>query len=212
MPVNRGFESVTKAKLTDKQEFFCREYLVDLNATQAAIRAGYVIDESPPKIKYYTYALICGLTNKVFYIGKGKGGRVFNHVKRRLKPNGNKSKNTVINSCLDSGKSVHHLILSTHSVERVAYATEEVLIDVIGFDNLTNISKAQMSEMVDNDKADLPSIYDFEIISDWAKSCLEIIRGKGGKIYFLGNHSDFTQINVMEVLQRASLNHERVEK
>tara|TARA_R110002020_G_scaffold10785_1_gene40906 strand:- start:2568 stop:2975 length:408 start_codon:yes stop_codon:yes gene_type:complete len=28
-------------KLTDKQEMFCREYLVDLNATQAAIRAGY---------------------------------------------------------------------------------------------------------------------------------------------------------------------------
>jgi len=28
-------------KLTPKQEMFCREYLVDLNATQAAIRAGY---------------------------------------------------------------------------------------------------------------------------------------------------------------------------
>ncbi|MCX8597670.1 MULTISPECIES: terminase small subunit [unclassified Gilliamella] len=28
-------------KLTDKQELFCREYLIDLNATQAAIRAGY---------------------------------------------------------------------------------------------------------------------------------------------------------------------------
>lgn len=28
-------------KLTDKQEMFCKEYLVDLNATQAAIRAGY---------------------------------------------------------------------------------------------------------------------------------------------------------------------------
>ncbi|MCC8376700.1 terminase small subunit, partial [Photorhabdus kayaii] len=27
--------------LTGKQEMFCREYLVDLNATQAAIRAGY---------------------------------------------------------------------------------------------------------------------------------------------------------------------------
>ena len=27
--------------LTDKQRSFCREYLVDLNATQAAIRAGY---------------------------------------------------------------------------------------------------------------------------------------------------------------------------
>lgn len=29
------------ARLTDKQELFCREYLIDLNATQAAIRAGY---------------------------------------------------------------------------------------------------------------------------------------------------------------------------
>lgn len=28
-------------KLTDKQELFCREYVIDLNATQAAIRAGY---------------------------------------------------------------------------------------------------------------------------------------------------------------------------
>jgi phage terminase small subunit len=27
--------------LTDKQEMFSREYFIDLNATQAAIRAGY---------------------------------------------------------------------------------------------------------------------------------------------------------------------------
>lgn len=29
------------AKLTARQDMFCREYLIDLNATQAAIRAGY---------------------------------------------------------------------------------------------------------------------------------------------------------------------------
>lgn len=29
------------AKMTAKQKFFCDEYLIDLNATQAAIRAGY---------------------------------------------------------------------------------------------------------------------------------------------------------------------------
>ena len=28
-------------KLTDKQKMFCQEYLIDLNATQACIRAGY---------------------------------------------------------------------------------------------------------------------------------------------------------------------------
>lgn len=32
------------AKLTDKQEAFVKEYLIDLNATQAAIRAGYSKD------------------------------------------------------------------------------------------------------------------------------------------------------------------------
>jgi phage terminase small subunit len=31
-------------KLTDKQEQFCQEYLIDLNATQAAIRAGYSVN------------------------------------------------------------------------------------------------------------------------------------------------------------------------
>ena len=29
------------AKMTAKQQRFCDEYLIDLNATQAAIRAGY---------------------------------------------------------------------------------------------------------------------------------------------------------------------------
>lgn len=32
---------MAKPKLTDKQDLFCKEYLIDLNATQAAIRAGY---------------------------------------------------------------------------------------------------------------------------------------------------------------------------
>jgi phage terminase small subunit len=34
------------AGLSDKQELFCREYLKDFNATQAAIRAGYSPDSA----------------------------------------------------------------------------------------------------------------------------------------------------------------------
>lgn len=34
-------KKVKEIKLTPKQEKFCQEYLIDLNATQAAIRAGY---------------------------------------------------------------------------------------------------------------------------------------------------------------------------
>jgi phage terminase small subunit len=39
--VSRGGRAVAKEGLTPKQAAFVREYLVDLNATQAAIRAGY---------------------------------------------------------------------------------------------------------------------------------------------------------------------------
>lgn len=35
-----------KAKLTEKQQRFVDEYLIDLNATQAAIRAGYSVDSA----------------------------------------------------------------------------------------------------------------------------------------------------------------------
>lgn len=42
---------MSRAKLTDKQKCFVEEYLVDLNATQAAIRAGY-----KPKAAYATGA------------------------------------------------------------------------------------------------------------------------------------------------------------
>lgn len=34
------------AKMTDRQKRFCDEYLIDLNATQAAIRAGYLVKDS----------------------------------------------------------------------------------------------------------------------------------------------------------------------
>jgi phage terminase small subunit len=36
----------TQSNLSDKHELFCQEYLIDLNATKAAIRAGYSPDSA----------------------------------------------------------------------------------------------------------------------------------------------------------------------
>jgi len=67
-------------KLADKQRRFCQEYIVDLNATQAAIRAGYRLRELSELIKiYYVYMLIDPRNNEIFYIGKGKGKRALMH-------------------------------------------------------------------------------------------------------------------------------------
>ena len=40
---------MSKDKLTEKQKRFCDEYLIDLNATQAAIRAGYSAKTADPQ-------------------------------------------------------------------------------------------------------------------------------------------------------------------
>ena len=46
-----------KSKLTPKQDRFCREYMIDLNATQAAIRSGY----SKKTAKEQAYGLLTKL-------------------------------------------------------------------------------------------------------------------------------------------------------
>lgn len=46
-PEANGISEATLDKLTPKQEAFVREYLVDLNGTQAAIRAGYSEKSAP---------------------------------------------------------------------------------------------------------------------------------------------------------------------
>lgn len=59
-----------KIKLTDKQAAFIREYLVDLNATQAAIRAGYsantatVIAHETLSKPYIQEALKCAMDKR----------------------------------------------------------------------------------------------------------------------------------------------------
>lgn len=191
----------TETKLTEKQRLFCEEYLKGLNATQAAIRAGYSENQKPPTSGYYTYALISPLTNRVFYIGKGKGGRVYHHEKNAHKPIGNAAKNAEILKCHSSGEAITHLILSKHKDEQMAYSVESLLIDEFGIDNLTNSSKAEMTA---RKKSDLPSIYEFETVGEWAAECLLRIKWLGGKIYFLGHHNNNIQDSVIDMFTKAS--------
>lgn len=53
--------------LTDKQKRFCDEYLIDLNATQAAIRAGY-----SPKTAEQTASRLLRNVKVQEYIAKDK--------------------------------------------------------------------------------------------------------------------------------------------
>lgn len=124
--------------LTPKQQRFVEEYLVDLNATQAATRAGYsfaVIDG------FYVYLLIDPRCGAIFYVGKGSGRRVNAHVKMArngVVDNAQKYKRiTEIHGC---GMEVVECVFSGGLSEADAFSLERELIHSLRDYGLTNIA------------------------------------------------------------------------
>ena len=83
------------------------------------------------QLKYYVYALIDPRERKVFYVGKGKGNRVFDHVKCALS-------SPVVSDKLDYIRSlngeVEHIIVRSGLTEHEAFEVEAALIDLLSHD------------------------------------------------------------------------------
>lgn len=129
--------------MTPKQEMFVKEYLIDLNATQAAIRAGY---SEKTAQGYYVYFLSNPNDGSIFYIGKGKGKRLNQHVKNcKAGKIDNAPKAAAIKCILESGREVKETIFECGLSESEAYALERKLIHSLRDHGLTNISNGCMS-------------------------------------------------------------------
>lgn len=180
---------MSKRPLTPKQQAFCEEYLILFDVTRPVELAEYIIDEAPPTHGYYTYGLICPLNNDLFYIGKGKGNRVYDH--ERLAGNGAKgAKNERIQKILNAQTHVNHVIFSRHNDESEAYANEKMMIDKIGFDHLTNISTAVGASGNRSDGWQfLPRMDEYKTVGAWSRECLRLLTPYRGtnRIGFLGS-------------------------
>lgn len=89
-------------------------------------------------MQYYVYKLIDPRDSKVFYVGKGKGKRLYHHEKEALKGS-NHPKCEMIRDILRSGNKVSYEIVNYFDNEKDAYYFEDCEIKKIGIDNLTNI-------------------------------------------------------------------------
>ncbi|MFM1974916.1 MAG: hypothetical protein RL524_903 [Actinomycetota bacterium] len=82
------------------------------------------------KLHWYVYALIDPRDSRLFYIGKGKGNRVFTHARHAVEGDVENEKLDLIREIIESGKEVETVILR-HAIptENQAYLVESVLID-----------------------------------------------------------------------------------
>lgn len=84
-------------------------------------------------LKYYVYCLVDPRDNKIFYIGKGYGNRVFQHAQDALKEITDSLKLDAIREILKAHKEVKYYILRHGLTDEEAYLVESVLIDVFSY-------------------------------------------------------------------------------
>ena len=132
--------------MTPKQQRFVAEYLIDLNATQAAIRAGY---EFAKPDGFYVYLLVDPRSGSVFYIGKGTGSRLASHARAASAGDFNRArKGKVISEIQDAGLQVTELVFCAGMSSGDALVLKKDLIAAIRLNGLTDV----VGGMVTNDE------------------------------------------------------------
>jgi hypothetical protein len=90
------------------------------------------------KLAWYTYRLIDPRNGETFYVGKGKGERVFQHAQAELKRPADTDKLNRIRSIRISGLEVLHVIHRHGMNEETAFEVEAALMDA--YPGLTNLA------------------------------------------------------------------------
>ena len=110
----------------------------------------YTLDQSTrEKLGYYVYLLIDPRNNRVFYVGKGKGTRIYNHL---VDAEFSKIKEYIGNKKLDTIKSIKKdkeevilEILRHGMTEDQAFEVEAAMTDYFGLQELTGLVKGHHS-------------------------------------------------------------------
>ena len=75
-------------------------------------------------LNYYVYALVNPINHMIFYIGKGKGNRVFQHAEDALDEDSQSLKLDTIRKIIAQGYKVEYYILRHNLIEDVAFQLE----------------------------------------------------------------------------------------
>jgi uncharacterized protein len=120
------------------------------------------------KLNYYVYMLVDPQDEKVFYVGKGIGDRVFHHAIAAIMESTPSEKLDRIRAIRAQGLEVNYFMLRHGLEENEAFEVEAALIDFLSLSTLTNKVSGYYS-----DERGLMSVED--IIEKYAAPEVEII-------------------------------------
>ena len=117
-------------------------------------------------LQSYVYVLLDPRDAKIFYVGKGIGSRVFDHVRRALNDVEAKSlKYDTIREIEATKLSVEHFIIRHGMDEKSAFEVEAALIDALSLQGLTNIALGHGSELFGIRRAgDIEALYSVDAL------------------------------------------------
>lgn len=95
------------------------------------------------RLAYYVYLLSDPRDGQIFYVGKGKGNRLFAHAKDALDDEHATDKLDLIREIRNAGLNVGYELLRFAMTERTAFDVEAAAIQLLGLDGLTNLVVGQ---------------------------------------------------------------------
>lgn len=90
-------------------------------------------EKTKSELRYYVYLLVHPETKIPFYVGKGAGNRVFDHLNEAKEGKKGTDKLDQIQDVLKKNKTVEHVIVRHGLNEKTAYQIEASLIDTFRF-------------------------------------------------------------------------------
>ena len=126
--------------------------------------------EVQEQLQYYVYRLIDPRDGQTFYIGKGRGNRIFAHVAGALNGYWEENEDELsakiqqIREIHQAGLSVIHIIQRFGLTENEAFEVEAALIDC--FPGLTNLQKGHGSERGVNNAEVLQQELSYDVFQD----------------------------------------------
>jgi len=130
-----GERFTTHEQRQGEEEPFTIKDILDTGAKWAPI------EQNRGGERFYVYFLIDPRNDRVFYVGKGSGGRIYEHERNVIAMRDGETPATIkrIREILECGERVCHYVASRFEYESDAYYYEERMIKKFSHPGLTNI-------------------------------------------------------------------------